>query len=139
VSSRCLAIAALSAPIKPADRRRSFGFWNHALPTLLVATGSRVFHPGLGQINERVFFFMIGPGKVLPNLWGWLFLGGAIGRVIQGRTVVAAERKSNQNFELSPVRGLKASFFRPMRWSESVKSIGQSVGVIGGLAHGFTE
>ena len=102
-------------------------------PNLMVATGE----PGvirLGQIMSEFFYMIV--WAVLP-IFGVLFLGGAIGAVIQGETVVAAERIKPKLSKLSPLEGLKR-LFSANALVEFAKSI-VKVLAIGGLAVWFTN
>ncbi|MCF7779173.1 flagellar type III secretion system protein FlhB, partial [Sulfitobacter sp. M220] len=128
-----LAIAALILPYQAPQIVVALSVLLDHAPTLLVATGE----PGvirLGQIMSEFFFMIV--WAVLP-IFGVLFLGGAIGAVIQGETVVAAERIKPKLSKLSPFEGFKR-LFSANALVEFVKSI-VKVLAIGGLAVWFTN
>lgn len=102
-------------------------------PNLTVATGK----PGLtrlGQIMTEFFYLLV--IAILP-IFGVLFLGGAIGAVIQGETVVAVERIKPKLSKLSPFEGLKR-LFSANSMVEFVKSM-IKVLAVGGLAIWITN
>ncbi|MBA96749.1 MAG: EscU/YscU/HrcU family type III secretion system export apparatus switch protein [Sulfitobacter sp.] len=123
-----LAIAALVLPIQAPKIVAALITLIDKASSLTVATGA----PGitrLGQILNE--FFMILMLAILP-IFGVLLLGGAIGAVIQGETVVAAERIKPKLSKLSPFEGIKR-LFSANALVEFVKSI-VKVLAIGGLA-----
>lgn len=127
-----LGIAALVLPYQAPQIVVALSVLLDHSPNLMVATGE----PGvirLGQIMSEFFYMIV--WAVLP-IFGVLFLGGAIGAVIQGETVVAAERIKPKLSKLSPLEGLKR-LFSANALVEFAKSI-VKVLAIGGLAVWFT-
>ena len=128
-----LGIAALVLPYQAPQIVVALSVLLDHSPNLMVATGE----PGvirLGQIMSEFFYMIV--WAVLP-IFGVLFLGGAIGAVIQGETVVAAERIKPKLSKLSPLEGLKR-LFSANALVEFAKSI-VKVLAIGGLAVWFTN
>lgn len=128
-----LGIAALVLPYQAPQIVVALSVLLDHSPNLRVATGE----PGvirLGQIMSEFFYMIV--WAVLP-IFGVLFLGGAIGAVIQGETVVAAERIKPKLSKLSPLEGLKR-LFSANALVEFAKSI-VKVLAIGGLAVWFTN
>ena len=95
---------------------------------LNVATGA----PGIVRLGQIMTAFFTEIAIGLAPLFGILFLGGAIGAIIQGETVVAMERIKPKLSKVSPLEGLKR-LFSANSLVEFVKSI-IKVFAIGGLA-----
>lgn len=100
---------------------------------LTVATGA----PGLTRLGQIISDFALTLTFAIAPVFGVLLLGAAVGAVIQGETVVAAERIKPKLSKVSPIEGIKR-LFSANSLVEFLKSI-VKVFAIGALAIWFTN
>lgn len=101
--------------------------------SLTVATGA----PGLARLSQITMDFALNLTLAIAPVFGVLLLGAAVGAVIQGETVVAAERIKPKLSKVSPIEGIKR-LFSANSLVEFLKSI-VKVFAIGALAIWFTN
>lgn len=101
--------------------------------SLQVATGTT----GIIRLGQIMSDFSLNIAIAIAPLFGVLLLGGAVGAIIQGETVVAVDRIQPKLSKISPAEGLKR-LFSANSIVEFVKSI-IKVLAIGGLAIWFTD
>lgn len=101
--------------------------------SLTVATGA----PGLARLSQITMDFALNLTLAIAPVFGVLLLGAAVGAVIQGETVVAAERIKPKLSKVSLIEGIKR-LFSANSLVEFLKSI-VKVFAIGALAIWFTN
>ncbi len=104
-----LALLAITALVLPYQSTKVV----HALRILIeqaanfeISTGD----PGLNRVGQIMSDFFLRLAIAIAPLFAVLFVGGAIGALVQGETVVALERIKPKISKLSPFAGVKRLF-----------------------------
>lgn len=102
-------------------------------PNFIVATGD----PGVARLGQIMGDFFTRLAIAIAPVFGVLLLGALIGTLIQGETVIAAERIRPKFSKISPTEGIKR-LFSANSFVEFLKNT-TKVLVVGALAIWFTN